>query len=317
MKTRMFLPVFVLSLVILLQGCTKDTTEPVNPPATLTYDVKANKDTVKKGESVTFEWTSNAKLCTLSINGAQESVSVKGKKDFPLTQNTFFVFTFTSETKSVKVETFSKMVFVKDEVLPKAPTFSSLTASPNRTDVGGSALITFSTTDADSVTSNLVGVHGTSGSFPTPALQKTTTYTFKAWGKGGTAVDSITIVVNEPPVLTFMNYITAHPWGILSKQYKYYEGDLWVPIEPSPESLLNKHIFQANNWWECYNKNVLIGNGPFSITDSVLTWGVNKKIIALNETTMVIKFKVICLSGCPTDSIIYQETYSVFNAKKK
>ena len=77
----------------------------------------------------------------------------------------------------------------------------TLTASSQSIVAGQSATLTWTSTDATSVTiTPTVGTLGPSGTFQTPALTANTTYTATAIGSGGTSTSvSVTLTVTAPP----------------------------------------------------------------------------------------------------------------------
>ena len=88
---------------------------------------------------------------------------------------------------------------------PETPTSPvptvSLSVSPQSIVSGQSATLTWSSTDATSVTiTPSVPPQGPSGTFQTPALTATTIYTATATGSGGTSTPvSVTLTVTAPP----------------------------------------------------------------------------------------------------------------------
>lgn len=84
-----------------------------------------------------------------------------------------------------------------EEGIPDPPTVDSFTANPNPIDSGGSSTLTWNTTDATSVSIPGVG----SGLNPDDSVvvwpASTTTYVLTATGPGGTASDSVQVIVND------------------------------------------------------------------------------------------------------------------------
>ncbi len=99
-----------------------------------------------------------------------------------------------------------------------APT-ASIAANPMTITVGGSTLLTFSSTNASSGTiDNNVGPVGTNNSTGIPVTPATTTtYTFTATGPGGTATATVTVTVNPappPPTVT----LSSNASGVMPGQ---------------------------------------------------------------------------------------------------
>ena len=139
----------------------------------------------------------------------------------------------------------------KDEipVIPpvNAPT---ITVSANPTQLpkmGSSSMISIKTTNAESVTSDLPGFQGISGSFPTPNLYITTTYHFKVYGKGGVAVDSIKILVKNNPAPTIV--VSAN-----STNLPYGGGTVVIGwTTTNTDSVLYKNAwYPANDTMHCF-----------------------------------------------------------------
>ena len=90
----------------------------------------------------------------------------------------------------------------------------NISANPTAIQLGGSSILTWSSTNANScVIEPGIGSVGTSGSV-TVSPSQTTTYTVTATGSGGTATDDVTITVHQPPTVS----ISANPNTILLGQ---------------------------------------------------------------------------------------------------
>jgi hypothetical protein len=87
------------------------------------------------------------------------------------------------------------------ETLSGGPPTVSLSVSPQSIVAGQTATLTWTSTNATSVTITPgVPAQGPSGTFQTPALTATTTYTATAAGSGGTSTPaSVTVTVTAPP----------------------------------------------------------------------------------------------------------------------
>ena len=87
----------------------------------------------------------------------------------------------------------------------------SVSASPSSIAYGATSVIAWSSTDSTSCTSSGGGGTGITGSFTTPALTTTTTYTVSCTGPGGTASQGTTVTIGATaPVVT----LTAAPSSI-------------------------------------------------------------------------------------------------------
>ena len=86
------------------------------------------------------------------------------------------------------------------ETLSSGPPTVSLSVSPQSIVAGQTATLTWTSTDATSVTiTPAVPPQGPSGTYQTPALTATTTYTATAAGSGGTSTPVSVIVTVTPP----------------------------------------------------------------------------------------------------------------------
>jgi hypothetical protein len=82
-------------------------------------------------------------------------------------------------------------------VNPVAPSVT-VSASPASIAIGATSVVTWSSTNSTSCASSGGGGTGTTGSFTTPALTTTTSYTVTCAGLGGTASQSTTVTVATP-----------------------------------------------------------------------------------------------------------------------
>lgn len=100
---------------------------------------------------------------------------------------------------------------------PKLPLLPiiKVSADPATIEYGSSSIINITTTNTDSIVSDLPGLTGVSGSFPTPKLTETTTFHFVAHsGKGLTDTANVTIIVKElPPPPTVS--VSANPYTVI------------------------------------------------------------------------------------------------------
>ncbi|MBN8280414.1 MAG: DUF4038 domain-containing protein [Gammaproteobacteria bacterium] len=98
---------------------------------------------------------------------------------------------------------------------PPAPVVT-LSAAPSSVTTGGSATLSWTTSDATdcTATGGWSGVRATSGSEGTGALGSSTTYTLTCNGPGGTGSDSATVTVSSAPVPTLS--LTATPTTVTS-----------------------------------------------------------------------------------------------------
>jgi len=158
------------------------------PGQALTVVISADPVSIPYGTSSTLTWTStNATSCT--IDQGIGAVNAGGTATvFPTTTTTYTI----TATGPGGTATASTMVTVTTP--PPAPTVS-ISANPTSIQSGGSATLTWSSTNADSRTIDqgigTVNPTGTTTVSPTA----TTTYTITATGTGGTIFASATVTV--------------------------------------------------------------------------------------------------------------------------
>jgi Zn-finger protein len=169
------------------------------PPATVpTVNVTMSPSTIDQGQSATISWNSaDATSCTAS-GGWSGARSTSGSESVSPTATTSYTLTCSGEGGSAND---SVTVTVNEPPVP-VPTVD-VTVSPSTIDKGQSATINWSSTDATSCTAS-GGWSGSRGSGGTESVSPTatTTYTLNCSGAGGSANDSVTVIVNQPPVAT-------------------------------------------------------------------------------------------------------------------
>lgn len=319
MKAKMF-PVFILSFLLVVAGCKKD--DPVKPdlptPSDSTLAVTLNGVKVSGIYAVQFEaenliilkWNYSGKVITVLKDGVFFSNKTVGDTTMKLENS----MTFTFRDANGKELPPKIGISIKTEIiLPQIISFTASSYSILRGDSVVLSLI-YSNGDTNLITSSPLVLK----SLSTDSVRSltdfpvfSTRYTAVVWNQYGSDTATVDVVVTEPTPPTNMDYISAHPWTMESCLYKYYEGDPWII---GGIIAGEKNVFHSSNTWEIFSaSNILIGNGTFFINETILDWGGNVyKIIELNDTIMTIKHKVVCYSGCPTDSVITQTTYRPF-----
>jgi len=172
----------------------------------------AQPGTVASGASAVLSWsTSNA-----------SSVSISGVGTFPASGSVKVTPTVTTTYTATATGTGGKTAsstVVTVTTSGQAPTIA-LSAQPSNIAVGTSAVLSWTTNNATSVSIAGVGMFGANGSVKvTPS--STATYTATATGPGGTAKSSTTVTVsqNPPPTISFSaqpNSITSGGTAVLS-----------------------------------------------------------------------------------------------------
>lgn len=173
---------------------------PVNPPPTAT--IAANPSIIWNGDETTLTWsTKNAESVTISPDIG--SVTASGSQVIAPKLTTTYTISATgpggNDTSQARVT-----------VLQHTP-IVSLTASPDNIELGGTAILTWASEHADTVTITPdIGQVDASGSMEV-SPDTTTNYTITATGPGGSANQNATVtVIYPPPTATF----TAEPASI-------------------------------------------------------------------------------------------------------
>jgi phospholipase C len=186
----------------LLSGCRGAGLLPAQTPPVPTAAITASPATVAPGKTATLSW-STAYASTVTINNGIGVVAFSGS--MPVTPATTTDYTITA-TSVNGTATSAATVTVQS-----TPPTAKLTAAPPTIMVGNSATLTWSTTNADTVTiDNGIGTVAASGS-TTVSPMTTTTYTLTATGSGGTVTATATVTVQE---LTPTAKISASPTTI-------------------------------------------------------------------------------------------------------
>lgn len=165
-------------------------TPPPAPKPTVTFS--ANPLTINTGNSSTLSWTT-ADATSVTIDNGVGSVGLSGTSVVSPTSTTTFTLTATGAGGTTTAAT---TITVNQSVPKPTVTFG---VSPTSITVGGSANLSWSVTDADTVSIDqgigTVAATGTVSVSPTA----TVTYTLTAVGVGGTTQASATLTVNPLP----------------------------------------------------------------------------------------------------------------------
>jgi hypothetical protein len=171
----------------------------VQPAPTATFS--AAPTTITLGSSSTLTWTTT-NASSISIDNNVGAVVANGQKSVSPTATTTYTLTATGAGGTV-----NRQATVSVNTAGPGITF---TASPDAIPVGGSSTLTWSTTNATSVSiDNGVGAKPTSGT-QLVSPSRTTIYRLTAAGPSGTASADVAVVVVPPPAITF----TANPTSI-------------------------------------------------------------------------------------------------------
>jgi len=298
---RRVLSMFLGLCILFTIGCTKD---PIDPPEQLPVDTSytlklydANvpilMDTVYKkiGDMFDFSWDyKGGKSFEILKDGNHFSFASSGKESILVAKQ--IVFNFKVDGKKVRSQV---IILIQEVNLPVI----TLSASPSRGAPGTVFNITVVISDANSASSDLPSFSGVSGTFSTPALTATTTYSFYATNEDGTTTKTITITVDPPVGPDSTDLLVLDRWYEGIVKYKNYESDPWDSLVPStiyewtiyyrdgtkktfepPSTVVSYGI-----WWWSENKEYLMG----AYTNTV---------IRLDSTTLILKRNEAC-SSCP------------------
>jgi hypothetical protein len=168
------------------------------PAPVPTATLLVSPSTIDQGQSATLSWSStDATSCTAS-GGWSGSKATGGSQSVSPSVTTTYTLACTGDGGST-----NDSVTITVNAAPAPVPTATLLVSPSTIDQGQSATLNWSSTDATSCTAS----GGWSGSKATGGTQTvspgaTTTYTLSCNGDGGSANDSVTVTVNQPPVAT-------------------------------------------------------------------------------------------------------------------
>ncbi|MCX7067890.1 MAG: hypothetical protein NTW85_09390 [Methylococcales bacterium] len=236
------------------KSVTINVTPNVTPPAAPTVSLSANPSSIVSGASSVLNWTStNATSCTAS-NAWSGNQLTSGQLTVSALLNTA-TYTLVCNGNGGSA-TNSVTITVAPNVTPPAAPTVSLTASPPSITSGASSVLNWSSTNATScVASNgWTGAKAVSGSFTTPALTTTTSYTLTCTGASGTANQSATITVGSASANAGskmgINISWVNDWGDrdltfidVMKQARGF-GKITAPWDPAN----NPVPLDANGW---------------------------------------------------------------------
>lgn len=182
-----------------MSGCRGAGLLPAQPPVVPTAAIIASPATVAPGSSAKLSWTT-AYASTITIDNGIGVVGASGSMAVSPSSTTQYTLTATSVNGTA---TSIATVTVKAN-----PPTAKLTAAPTTIKAGNSATLTWSTTNATTVSiDNGIGTVAASGS-TTVSPTATTTYTLTATGSSGTVTATATVTVQTlMPTAT----LTANP----------------------------------------------------------------------------------------------------------
>jgi hypothetical protein len=197
---------------------------PPPPPApTVTFTISPGS--IIRGETATLSWTVTGQLISLSINQGIGNVATTGTRSVSPQNTTTYTITAVGEGGTV-----SRSVTLTVYIPPQ-----TLLTLDNATIIRGQCTFLRWTTTGDAGSATItpgigpVNINGNRQICPT----ETTTYTINVSGLGGTASDSITLTVYQPPTVDLsgpasLNY---EQQGVLT--YQATDADISLEIFPS------------------------------------------------------------------------------------
>lgn len=172
----------------LMFGCRGAGLLPAEPPVVPTASIVASPATVAPGSSAMLSWTT-AYASTVTIDNGVGVVAASGSMAVSPSATTEYTLTATSVNGTA--------TSVATVTVKASPPTAKLTAAPTTIKLGNSATLTWSTTNATSVSiDNGIGTVAASGS-TTVSPNTTTTYTLTATGSSGTATATATVTVQS------------------------------------------------------------------------------------------------------------------------
>jgi phospholipase C len=190
----------------LMSGCRGAGLLPAMSPVVPTASISASPATVAPGSSATLSWTT-AYASTVTIDNGIGVVAASGSMAVSPSSTTQYTLTATSVNGTA--------TSVATVTIKAIPPTAKLTAAPTTITVGNSATLTWSTTNATSVSiDNGIGTVAASGS-TTVSPTSTTTYTLTATGSSGTVTATATVTVQT---LMPTAKLTASPSSITAGQ---------------------------------------------------------------------------------------------------
>jgi len=256
---------FVEILGVAATGCGGDgqaedpNTAVAQPPG---VSISASPMVVPAQGSSTLTWSStNATSCTASRAWSGSQAIAGTASTGALSQDSTFTLTCTGAGGAT-----SASVTVTVGALP--PPTVAISASPTSVAYGVSSTVTWSSTNATSCTASGAwsGAQATAGSVSTGALTANRTYTITCNGAGGSASQSVTVMVSSPAAPTVT--ISANPainlpaFGQSTLQWSstnatsctasgidYFGTPTWSGSRPTSGTELSVPITVPNQWY--------------------------------------------------------------------
>jgi hypothetical protein len=281
---RKLLLVLVLGLLF-LAGCYPGAPITCTGPSQQASIISFNTEpsSISAGESSELSWNVSG-ATTVSIDQGIGNVALTGKRVVAPAATTTYTLTAISTAGSVTATTQVIVTATAPPTPTSPPVINSFIASPNNISYGGSTSLSWSVSNATSVTiDNGVGAVGTSGS-TTVLPTTTTTYTLTASNAAGSDTEIALVTVSgvpSPVGLPVINFFTATPQVISGG---------------SGSTFLRWNVSNATS--------VSIDNGVGSVDTHgtmllTLSYSTNLTLTAYNSYGMVYQTLPITVSGVP------------------
>jgi hypothetical protein len=174
---------------------TANTTVNVFPLPTIN-SFSLNPTSISAGSNSTLSWNVSG-ATSISINGGIGAVSSSGSRTVNPSSTTTYTITATNAAGGSRTSSATLTV--------NQPPTANFTASPSNINTGSSSTLSWTTTNATSVSITNIGSVSTSGT-RSVSPTTTTTYTLTATGTGGSVSRSVTITVTCSDNATAINY---------------------------------------------------------------------------------------------------------------
>ena len=178
-------------------GTTNDNGAAAPAAGALTVTITASPANISSGSATTLSWSStNSNTCVASGAWTGSRATSGSQSSGTLTATASYALICTGAGGST-----SASATVAVTPISTTPTVT-LTANPTSVTSGGTATLSWSSTNVSACTASggWTGSRGTSGTASTGALSATTTYTLNCTGGGASANASTTLAVTSPPV---------------------------------------------------------------------------------------------------------------------
>ena len=194
-------------------------------PSPVTATLSAAQNTIAPGGSTTLTWSTTGAAHATGL-GFNTSDALFGSVTVSPAQTT--EYTLVADDAGYTHSSTAKVtVTVQGHPVTVTPPTGSITVTPNLIVPGASATLTWSSSDATTLTSQGFSTTALSGSI-TVAPTETTTYSINLTGSGGTVSYSVTLNVSTPaPIVTPTGTVTQVHETYYDPNTLKYDGDFY------------------------------------------------------------------------------------------